>query len=262
MNVDVMIKSETLTVPQTPLSRQPANLPHISRRFEGRAAQELLRWGLATYGDDIALATGFGPSGVVLMHMVSQLRPETTVFYLQTDLLFAETLALRDQLAARLGLRFREIHCALSLDDQRRQYGPELWRHNPDLCCRLRKVVPLRRFLAGQRAWIAGIRRDQSPARAATPLVGWDHANQVVKLNPLAFWTDEQVWAYIGRYHLPYNSLHDAGYPSLGCVPCTRAVAPGEDARAGRWPGQDKIECGIHIQPDGRLRRRVEREEL
>lgn len=225
-----------------------STLPYISQHFENRRPQDLLRLALETFGHEIVLATGFGPSGVVLMHMVSQLQPETPVFYLQTDLLFPETMALRDQLAQQLGLNFIEVHSGLSLAAQSQQYGPELWRHNPDQCCHLRKVVPLRRFLADKKAWISGIRRDQSPTRAKTPLVTWDKANGLIKLNPLATWGREQVWAYIYAHDLPYNVLHDQGYPSLGCMPCTRAVAPGEDERAGRWAGWNKTECGIHLQ--------------
>jgi phosphoadenosine phosphosulfate reductase len=231
----------------------PANLDSLSRRFERQHPVEALRWGLATYGEDIALATGFGPSGVVLMHLVSRLRPNTTVFYLQTDLLFPETLALRDRLAGRLGIRFNELRPQLSLDEQTQDYGPELWQSQPDLCCHLRKVEPLRRFLAGKKAWISGIRRDQSPTRAALNVVDWDRANQLIKISPLAGWTRDQVWSYLREHDLPYNPLHDQGYPSIGCTPCTRPVSPGEGERSGRWAGTAKMECGIHIQPDGRV---------
>ncbi|HMB89222.1 MAG TPA: phosphoadenylyl-sulfate reductase, partial [Rhodothermales bacterium] len=120
---------------------------------------------------------------------------------------------------------------------------------DPDHCCALRKTLPLRRFLADKRAWITGLRRDQSPARAATGFAEWDATNGLVKLNPLAAWTEDLVWQYIHFHDLPYNRLHDKGYPSLGCMPCTRAVRPGEDPRAGRWPGFAKTECGIHLQP-------------
>ena len=231
----------------------PANLKPISRRLEAMHARDILRWGLTTFSPDIALATGFGPSGVVLMHMTAQIRPQTTVFYLQTDLFFAETLALRDQLARRLGLTFTAVHSGLSLPEQARQYGPNLWQRDPDRCCQLRKVNPLRRFLAGKKAWVTGIRRDQGPSRAHTQVVAWDNANHLLKLSPLAAWTQAQVWDYIHRHDLPYNELHDRGYPSIGCRPCTRPVAPGGDERAGRWAGSNKTECGIHIQPDGRL---------
>lgn len=233
----------------------PANLPALNRRFDRGVALDILRWGLATFGDDIALATGFGPSGIVLMHMVSCLRPRTTVFYLQTDLFFPETLALRDRLVERLGLRFTEVHSGLSLAEQARAHGPALWQRDPDLCCRLRKVAPLRRFLAGKKAWVTGIRRDQSPTRRGTATISWDYANGLIKLCPLAGWSRADVWEYIAAHDLPTNPLHRAGYPSIGCAPCTRPVSAGEPERAGRWAGRPKLECGIHIQPDGRISR-------
>lgn len=233
---------------------KPANLERINRRFEGRSPQALLRWALATYGDDLVVATGFGNSGIVMMHMIAQIRPQTTFFYLQTDLLFPETLALRDALAQRLQIRFTEVHSGLSLGEQAYQYGRQLWSRNPDLCCLLRKVEPMRQFLADKRTWATAIRRDQAPSRAHTRLVDWDTANGLIKLAPLAAWSKAQVEAYIAEYDLPTNELRREGYGSIGCVPCTRPLGPGEtDERAGRWAGTDKIECGIHIQPDGRV---------
>jgi phosphoadenosine phosphosulfate reductase len=231
----------------------PANLESLNRRFERLQVHDVLRWGLTTFGEDIVLATGFGPSGIVLMHMVSQIRPQTAVFYLQTDLFFPETLALRDQLAQGLDLRFVEVHSGLSLNEQAHQFGPALWQRNPDLCCRLRKVEPLRRFLANKKAWITGIRRDQSPTRCHTQIIAWDNANHLLKISPLATWNKAQVWDYIHEHNLPTNVLHDEGYPSIGCMPCTQPVAAGSDERAGRWAAVDKMECGIHLQPDGTI---------
>ena len=243
---------KTITPPPS-LAWFPANLASLNRRFDKQNPNNILRWGLITFGNDIVLATGFGPSGVVLMHMVSQIRPQTTIFYLQTDLFFPETLALRDELATRLGLQFEEVHSGLSLGEQNFQYGRQLWQRNPDLCCQLRKVNPLHRYLAGKKAWITGIRRDQSLTRATTPVVSWDNANHLLKLCPLAHWTQDDVWDYIHQHQLPYNLLHDEGYPSIGCVPCTRAVKVGGQERDGRWANTNKTECGIHIQPDGSI---------
>lgn len=250
-----MVNHISIKTIDTPLRNwRPANLSRISQRFEQRRPQDVLHWAAATYNDDLAVATGFGVSGIVMMHMLSQFRPKTTFFYLQTDLLFPETLALRDELAERLGIQFTEVHSGLSLGEQSFQYGQQLWQRNPDLCCTLRKVEPLRQFLSDKRAWVTAIRRDQSPSRARTQLVDWDSANGLIKLSPLAAWSKEQVWAYIHQHDLPYNVLHDAGYGSIGCLPCTRALQVDEtDERAGRWAGTDKIECGIHIQPDGKI---------
>ena len=238
----------------------PEALRAVSADLEGQSPEAVLRWGLEQFGVDPAssavnpgerrglfLATGFGPEGVVLMHMLSRLAPATTVIYTDTDLLFDETYALRDELSARLGLRFTRLHSGLSLEAQADQHGPALWSRDPDLCCQLRKVAPLRQFLRTQRAWISAIRRDQTSHRASAGLVEWDRSNGLVKLNPLAAWTTGQVWSYVLEYQLPYNPLHDQGYPSIGCWPCTRAVAAGADPRSGRWAGRAKTECGIHL---------------
>jgi len=221
-------------------------LKQLNEIFMHCPPAELLRWGFKHFAPDIALATGFGPEGIVLMHQILQIRPETTMFYLDTDLLFPETYALRDELSRRYGFHFTRVHCGLSLADQEQQHGPELWARSPDRCCYLRKVEPLRRFLSTQRAWISGIRRDQTPFRANAQLIEWDYTNRIVKFNPLAYWHGEEVWDYIHSHQLPFNPLHTQGYPSIGCWPCTRPVAPGNDPRSGRWAGWAKTECGIH----------------
>jgi phosphoadenosine phosphosulfate reductase len=244
------MNSRTLAISNHPVPHwQPANLHAIGRRFDRQHPRNVLRWALTTYAQEIALATGFGPSGIVLMHMVSELRPRTTIFYLQTDLLFPESMELRDELARRLGITFSEIRPDISLLDQARSHGYNLWQSDPDLCCKIRKVLPLRHFLSGKKAWITGIRRDQSPSRAGIRVVDWDGANELVKICPLAHWHRDQVWNYLLEHDLPYNPLHDQGYPSIGCMPCTRIADPGSDERAGRWAGSQKTECGIHVQP-------------
>lgn len=248
--------------PDPALNWFPANLNHLCHRFEREHPRQVLRWGLTTYGKEIALATGFGPAGIALMHLVSQISPDRTVFYLQTGLLFPETMELRRRLAQRLGIRFTEVRPDLSLQKQAHLYAPELWRDDPDLCCYLRKVEPLRRFLAGKKAWITAISRDQSPTRASIKVVDWDRGNHLVKICPLAGWTRDQVWDYLREHDLPYNPLHDQGYPSIGCFPCTRPVSCGEGERAGRWAGTGKLECGIHIQPEGNLVQMANRSDL
>ena len=257
---------ETINLSTEPISRTPpaltwfpANLPSLNRRFAKLEPEDVLNWGLTTFGQQTAVATGFGPTGIILLHMISQIRPKAQVFYLQTDLFFPETLALRDELAERLNINFIEVHSELSLDQQSRQYGPELWKHNPDLCCQLRKINPMRKFLSGKKAWVTGLRRDQSSTRANIELVSWDSANHLLKLCPLALWTRKQVWDYIYTHNLPYNELHDRGYPSIGCQPCTKPAAIGSgDERAGRWSNLDKTECGIHFH-DGQVVRLAER---
>ena len=235
-------------------SWSPERLARVAGALEPLPLDEVLHWGLETFGSDICLATSFGPQSIVLMHAIARLRPTLTVFYLDTDLLFPETYALRDELGHRLGLRFTRIRPELTVEEQAAVHGPRLWSREPDRCCELRKVLPLRRFLADKRAWITGIRNGHSHSRAHTPLVEWDAGNGVVKLNPLVRWSSDQVWRYVRDHRLPYNSLHERGFPSIGCQPCTRAVLPGEDPRAGRWPGFDKTECGIHDSTSNLLR--------
>ncbi len=223
-------------------------LEAANRELQHASPRTILEWGYEMYGEKIVMATGFGTSGIVMMHVLSQLRDEPKVFYLDTDLLFEETYQLRDRLQDQLGIQFVRVHSGLSVQEQGQQFSENLWERAPNTCCFLRKVVPLRKFLSDKSAWITGVRRDQSITRAGAQIVEWDQTNQLLKLNPLAFWTSSDVWSYVKLNDLPYNELHDKGYPSIGCMPCTNAVKPGEDERAGRWGGSAKIECGIHIQ--------------
>jgi phosphoadenosine phosphosulfate reductase len=221
-------------------------LAAMNDRFESSSARDVLCWGLDTFAPGIVQATGFGPSGIVIMHLLAELRPDTTVFYVDTGVLFPETYALRDELAARLPLQIEAVQSDTSLAEQEATHGPALWNRDPNRCCGIRKVRPFRRYLASKRAWIAGLRRDQSPERADTPIVTWDARHELVKLNPLAPWTRGAVWRYIYDHDLPYNPLHDAGYPSLGCTHCTQPAHTSQDKRAGRWSGFQKTECGLH----------------
>jgi len=223
----------------------------ISSEFETASPEALLRWAIEGFTPDVALATGFGAEGCVLVAMLSAISPGTRIFYLDTDLLFPETYALRDQLESRYGVHFERRATSLSVGDQAAEYGDRLWEREPDLCCRLRKVEPLRVMLKGLRAWITAIRRDQSPARARISLVERDEKFGLIKINPLAKWSARDVWNYIAKYDVPYNTLHDQGYPSIGCVPCTTPVQIGEMPRAGRWRGTAKSECGIHEGVNG-----------
>lgn len=223
----------------------------ISNEFEAASPETVLRWAIEEFAPNVALATGFGAEGCVLVAMLSAIRPirastRMRIFYLDTDLLFPETYALRDQLEARYGVHFERRATSLSVSDQAAEYGERLWEREPDLCCRLRKVEPLREMLKGLRAWVTAIRRDQSPARAGTCLVEPDKRFGLVKINPLAAWSARDVWNYIAKHDVPYDRLHDQGYPSIGCMPCTTPVQIGEMPRAGRWRGTGKSECGIH----------------
>ena len=214
--------------------------------LETEHPEAVLRWAVEEFGSDIALATGFGAEGCALVAMLSKISRGTRIFYLDTDLLFPETYALRDQLEVRYGVRFERRATRLSLGDQAVDYGERLWERQPNLCCQLRKVEPLKEMLSGLRAWVTAIRRDQSPERAGIGVLERDEKYGLVKINPLAAWSAVDVWSYITRHDVPYNPLHDRGYPSVGCVPCTTPVQIGETPRAGRWRGTDKTECGIH----------------
>jgi len=229
-------------------------LRRISECFRGSSPEVVLAWGLEYFGPRICLATSFGPQSTVLMHLVSRLRPETTIFYLDTGLLFDETYDLRDELEQRLKLRFVRVATDLSVAEQTRQHGAKLWARQPDVCCHLRKMLPLRKFLADKSAWVTGIRRRHTPNRGTANLAEWDAGNGLVKLNPLIHWSDDKVWTYLDRHDLPTNPLHDQGYPSIGCRPCTVAVGKGADPRSGRWSGLDKTECGIHLNSDITIR--------
>lgn len=229
----------------TPLT--PADIARLADEFEGKPPEAVLRWAVATFHPRLTLACSFGVEDMMLADMLDRLQPDTDVFYLDTGLLFPETYALRDRAASRYKLPFRQVLPAQTVAEQARAHGDKLWEREPDRCCALRKVEPLGRALTGFDAWITGLRREQSPTRAGIKVVEWDERFGLVKLNPLAGLTDADVWRYVTDHAVPYNELHDRGYPSIGCWPCTRAIAPGEDPRAGRWAGQAKTECGLHV---------------
>lgn len=222
-------------------------LAGVAQELEGRSPQDILAWALQTYGPRITLACSFGgPSGMALLDMAMRLDSSVSVFYLDTGLLFPETYALVEVAARRYGIAPRAVRPGLSVEQQAEQYGDGLWARDPDRCCDLRKVVPQREALAGYDAWITGLRRDQSSTRAATPLVQWDAKFGLAKVSPLASWSEREVWQYLAANKVPYNRLHERGYPSIGCTHCTRPIAAGEDPRAGRWGGFEKTECGLH----------------
>ena len=225
----------------------PEALDQLNQAFEKADPDRLLQWGFDSFGTEMALGTGFGPSGVFLIHRLHGLGLEPPIFYLDTHLLFDETYALRDLIEKRLDIQITRVSTDLTLEEQEEKHGPELWKTNPNRCCYLRKVLPLRNYLADKKAWVTGVRRNQSETRKKTQKVEWDPGNEVVKINPLADWSDDQVWNYIYQHDLPYNPLHDEGYPSIGCIPCTQPVTGDGDQRAGRWSDSEKNECGIHL---------------
>lgn len=220
----------------------------IALELEHARPAEVLRWAYDEFGSDVAMATGFGLEGCVLISMLAEAGCRIRLFYLDTDLLFPETYALRDTLESRYGVRFERRATSLSLDQQSALYGDRLWERQPDECCRLRKVEPLKQMLSGLRAWITGIRRDQSATRANAKVVEQDRKFGLIKINPLVSWSADDVSEYARRNDVPHNPLIDQGYASIGCRPCTTVVQIGEHPRAGRWRGTSKTECGIHAK--------------
>ncbi len=210
-------------------------------------AEEVLRWAFFTYGKRMAMASGFGVEGMALIDIASRVLPDLKVFTLDTEFLFSETYDLIDRVEKRYGIKVERIYSTLPPEAQQRIHGPALWTIDPDKCCSLRKIEPLRQKLSELRAWITAIRRDQTSARSSAGKVEWDAKFELVKINPIADWTNEMVWNYVRKHNVPYNPLHDRNYPSIGCTHCTRPVQPGEDMRAGRWSGSQKTECGLHI---------------
>jgi phosphoadenosine phosphosulfate reductase len=217
-------------------------------RAEGWDLEKTLQWGLAEFGQSLAIAASFGAEDVVLIDQASKLRSEFRVFTLDTDFLFPETYALIDRIEKRYGIQVERTRSELTPAQQAARYGEALWASQPDQCCQLRKVEPLKKKLSSLRAWVTGVRRDQAPTRAQTRKLEWDAKFGLVKLNPIADWNWNRVWEYIRANNVPYNPLHDENYPSIGCTYCTRPVQPGEDPRAGRWSGFNKTECGLHLK--------------
>jgi phosphoadenosine phosphosulfate reductase len=223
-------------------------LARVSERLEGSSPQDILRWAVSVYGEDLTLSVSFGnPEGMVLLDMLSRITDKAQVFTLDTGFLFEETLRFREEAMRRYPLPFKVLTPEFTIEEQVARWGPELYSCAPDLCCEVRKIEPQRRFLRGYGAWVTGIRRDQTEQRAGTPVVDFDEYFGVAKIAPLAAWSVDEIDEYVRRHEVPLNPLLSMGYRSIGCEPCTRPVAPGEDARAGRWPGMDKTECGLHF---------------
>lgn len=225
-----------------------SQINQLSQQFENATPQDILCWSSETYGDSLAIVTSFQITGIVTLHMLQDIAAQTRVLTLDTGFLFPETVDLINKLAARFNLRLERIKPRQSPQQQARDYGDRLWERNPDRCCHIRKTIPLRAALSGYSAWVTGLRRDQAPSRAATPIISRDSRTGLVKIAPFANWTEEMTWAYIHANELPFNSLHDIGYPSIGCWTCTKAVASASDKRAGRWSNSEKSECGIHVE--------------
>lgn len=231
-----------------PNRRSPEQLRAIAEQAAEELADapaiEIARWAAQTFGERFCVTSSMADA--VLVHLVSRVAPGVDVIFLDTGLHFAETLRVRDTVARTLPVRVRSIRPRQTVGQQDGEYGPRLFARSPDQCCHLRKVEPLERALVDYDAWAAGLRRDESPTRANTPVVGFDARRGKVKVNPIASWTQEDVDRYIARWNVPVNELFRQGYTSIGCWPCTRRTKAGEDPRAGRWAMFEKTECGLH----------------
>jgi len=230
-----------------PQDEARVRVAEVQTHAETWAPQHALAWAFETFGKSVAISSAFGAEGMVLIDMASRINKDFRLFTVDTDFLFPETYSLMDRIEEKYGITIESVYSSLPPDEQQRVHGEALWSRNPDLCCNLRKVEPLRRKLGELNAWITSIRRDQTSARSGAMRIEWDPKFDLVKVNPIVDWNSKQVWRYIHDHDVPYNTLHDQDYPSIGCTHCTRAVRPGEDPRAGRWPGFNKTECGLHI---------------
>jgi phosphoadenosine phosphosulfate reductase len=223
-----------------------SSLPEANERLKDASPEEILGWAVEVFQPQLAMATAFGAEGCSLLHMLAEVDPTVFVFNLDTGYQFPETLALRERFKDRYGLAVELVRPEQSVAAYEADHGGPVYPHHPDQCCHDRKILPLRRALVNKVAWISAIRRDQTSHRGAAQVVQWDAKFGLFKVNPLLNWSKKDVWSFVARHEVPYNPLHDEGFPSIGCWPCTRAVQTGEDDRAGRWAGSAKKECGLH----------------
>jgi phosphoadenosine phosphosulfate reductase len=219
----------------------------IEAEIEALPAEDVLRWAADEFGERLCLTCSWQKQSSVLVHMVSELGLEVDYVELDTQLFFKESYETRERLVERYGIEL-VVPNVITVAEQHKQEGPNLWERDPDRCCHIRKVEPLLRALEPYDAWVSGIRRDQAPSRAGVKKLERSSRYGVWKIQPLADWSEKDVWSYILQNDIPYNPLHDVGYRSIGCIPCTRPTRPNEEERAGRWAGSDKLECGIHVE--------------
>jgi phosphoadenosine phosphosulfate reductase len=216
-------------------------------KLESATPQAILRWAVETFHPRLTMATAFGAEGCCILHMLAEIEPGVRVFNLETGYQFPETLELRERIKDRYNIEVQYVSPELTVEEYEREHGGPLYRIRPDQCCHDRKLLPLRHAIQGYDAWISAIRRDQTQHRAKAGVVQWDAKFNLVKVNPLLSWTRSDVWRFVLDHDVPYNPLHDRGYPSIGCWPCTASVSEGADERAGRWAGTAKKECGLHV---------------
>jgi phosphoadenosine phosphosulfate reductase len=225
----------------------PEQIEAACHELEGKSPEAILRWAVDRFHPRLTMATAFGPEGNCIIHMLAGIEPGVRIFNLDTGYQFAETLELRERIKARYGIEVEYVRPETTVKEYEEEHGGPLYVIRPDQCCLDRKILPLRRAVVGYDAWISAIRKDQTADRGQATIVQWDAKFNLVKVNPLLGWTKKDVWNFIVKHDVPYNPLHDRGYPSIGCWPCTAPVGEGEDERAGRWRGTGKKECGLHV---------------
>lgn len=244
--------------PATPINTSPRTaspdeleaLQQHSLRLEKATPEEIIQWAVEAYHPKLTMATAFGPEGCVILSILAKIEPKVYVFNLDTGYQFQETLDVRDRIAQKYGILVDLQRPDTTVHEYEAMHGGPLYKTNSNQCCADRKIMVLHRVSRGFDAWMSGIRRDQSSHRAKAPIAGWDKKFGLVKISPLANCTNKDIWKRIVDEQIPYNILHDQGYPSIGCWPCTRSVLAGEDERAGRWSGTAKTECGLHTAED------------
>jgi phosphoadenosine phosphosulfate reductase len=219
----------------------------LNKELERKDSLDVLKWAYQSFGEKLVYSCSFGAEGMVLIDLISKVKKDATIVFLDTDFHFKETYELIDKVKARYpSLNIELAKPEITPEEQAAQYGEQLWERDADACCNVRKLVPLQRELDKYDAWISGLRREQSPTRANTQFVNQDNRFKSIKICPLIHWTEDEIWMYIKLHQLPYNELHDKNYPSIGCEYCTKPVAEGEDPRSGRWANSEKTECGLH----------------
>jgi phosphoadenosine phosphosulfate reductase len=225
----------------------PETIAAANRELAGRSPQEILQWSVERFYPKLTMATAFGAEGCCLIHMLAEIQPGVRIFNLDTGYQFPETLQLRERIKDRYGIAVEMIQPELTVAEYEQEHGGPLYLLRSDQCCHDRKLVQLRKAAVGYAAWLSAIRGDQTKDRGKASVVMWDAKFGLVKVNPLLGWKKKDVWTFITDHDVPYNPLHDQGYPSIGCWPCTQAVKEGDDERAGRWYGTVKKECGLHV---------------
>lgn len=231
--------TESLFLPETEIDA-------LNARFEGEAAERILRWAWDTFAPDIVASSSFQTQSVPMLHLISRVCYEMPIIFVDTGYHFPQTLAFRDDLRERYNLNVVVIQPTVTKSETMQQYGEPLYRHDPDLCCYINKVSPMQWGISWAQAWVSGVRRDQTAQRKAMQIFEM-RPNGILRVHPLLAWTADDIEAYREAYHLPAHPLHHMGYASIGCAPCTRPVFFGEDARAGRWADSKKTECGLHL---------------